>query len=174
MSSTLERLREEDIPPAADAAPAPGDDLPLTVIERQPGWRLVNLREMWRYRELLYFLTWRDVKVRYKQTVLGAAWAVLQPLATMVVFTLFLGRLPALADGEWPYPLFVFTGLLPWTFFAAAMGSASNSKSGATSSRPGPGSTPYQSMSTRSRTKAIAKSTRCAPVAPMGMSRRGK
>jgi lipopolysaccharide transport system permease protein len=121
-------LREDELSRAA-ASPAAdsGDDLPVTVIERQPGWHLVNLREMWRYRELLYFLTWRDIKVRYKQTVFGATWAILQPLATMIVFTLFLGRLPELSQGEWPYPLFVFSGLLPWTFFAAAVGSAGNS-----------------------------------------------
>jgi lipopolysaccharide transport system permease protein len=87
----------------------------------------VDLRELWRYRELLYFLTWRDVKVRYKQTVLGAAWAVLQPLATMLVFTLFLGRVSGIASTEVPYPLFVFAGLLPWTFFAHAVTASGNS-----------------------------------------------
>ena len=70
---------------------SPGS-LPVTVIERRPGWRFIDLRELWRYRELLFFLTWRNIKVRYKQTVLGAAWAVIQPLATMLVFSLFLGR----------------------------------------------------------------------------------
>jgi lipopolysaccharide transport system permease protein len=105
----------------------PSDDLPVTVIERRPGWQIVDLRELWRYRELLFFLTWRDIKVRYKQTVLGAAWAVLQPLATMVVFTLFLGRVAGISSGDTPYPLFVFAGLLPWTFFANAIGSASQS-----------------------------------------------
>src|SRR5262245_66660125 len=67
-------------------------DLPVTVIEPRSGWRLINLHELWRFRELLYFLTWRDVKVRYKQTVLGVAWAILQPLAVMSVFSRFLGR----------------------------------------------------------------------------------
>jgi len=86
------------------------------VIERRPGWRFIDLDELWRYRELLWFLTWRDIKVRYKQTVLGAAWAILQPLATMIVFSLFLGRMAG-ADME-TYPLFVFAGLLPWTFFS--------------------------------------------------------
>jgi lipopolysaccharide transport system permease protein len=95
--------------------------LAVTVIERRPGWKLFDVRELWRYRELLFFLTWRDVKVRYKQTVLGAAWAVLQPLATMIVFSLFLGRLGNMAHGEWPYPPFVFAGLLPWTFFSTAI-----------------------------------------------------
>lgn len=102
-------------------------DLPITIIERRPGWKFVDYRELWQYRELLYFLTWRDVKVRYKQTVLGAAWAVLQPFATMVVFALFLGRLGNMAAGDWPYPLFAFAGLLPWTFFATAVSQAGSS-----------------------------------------------
>src|SRR5438552_178910 len=103
------------------------DDLPLTVIERRPGWRLIDLAELWRYRELLWFLTWRDIKVRYKQTVLGGAWAILQPLATMLVFTLFLGRLASTTSDAASYPLFVFAGLLPWTSFANAIGSGGQS-----------------------------------------------
>jgi lipopolysaccharide transport system permease protein len=87
----------------------------------------VDLRELWRYRELLFFLTWRDVKVRYKQTVLGAAWAVLQPLATMAVFTVFIGNMAGASGKIQHYPLFVFAGLLPWTFFANAISSASQS-----------------------------------------------
>lgn len=98
-----------------------------TVIEPRPGWRLIDLRELWRYRELLFFLTWRDVKVRYKQTALGVAWAILQPLATMVVFTLFLGRVASTPGVGVPYPLFIFAGLLPWTFFATALASAGQS-----------------------------------------------
>jgi lipopolysaccharide transport system permease protein len=82
---------------------------------------------LWRYRELLYFLTWRDIKVRYKQTALGAAWAILQPFATMVVFSLFFGRLAEMPAGGAPYPLFVFAGLLPWFFFSNAITSASQS-----------------------------------------------
>jgi homopolymeric O-antigen transport system permease protein len=101
--------------------------LPVMVIERQSGWQIVDWGELWRYRELLFFLTWRDVKVRYKQTVLGAAWAVLQPLATMVVFSAFLGRMAAAPSASVPYPLFVFAGLLPWTFFANAISSAGQS-----------------------------------------------
>jgi len=88
---------------------------------------LIDLGELWRYRELLFFLTWRDVKVRYKQTVLGAAWAILQPLATMTVFSLFLGRAAGISSGPWPYPLFVLTGLIPWTFFSNAIASAGQS-----------------------------------------------
>ena len=84
-----EKIRQQNC-----AAPAvPEDDLPVTVIERRPGWRFIDLDELWRYRELLWFLTWRDIKVRYKQTALGAAWAIIQPLFTMLVFSLFFGRL---------------------------------------------------------------------------------
>jgi lipopolysaccharide transport system permease protein len=129
-SATDQRACDPEAAPAAapaDVPAEPADDLPVTIIERQPGWRLVNVRELWRYRELLYFLTWRDVKVRYKQTVLGAAWAVLQPLATMLVFALFLGRLAGVATPEVPYSLFVFAGLLPWTFFANAVANAGQS-----------------------------------------------
>ena len=91
--------------------------LPVTVIERKPGWQVLDLGELWRYRELLFILTWRDVKVRYKQTILGAAWAILQPLATMMVFSLFFGRVAGVSRrATVPYPLFVFAGLLPWMF----------------------------------------------------------
>jgi lipopolysaccharide transport system permease protein len=115
--------------PEGAVAPAdpPEDGPALTVIEPRPGWHFVNLAELWRFRELLYFLVWRDVKVRYKQTALGAAWAVLQPLATMAAFALFLGRVAGAADAAIPYPLFVFAGLLPWTFFSAAVTNAGNS-----------------------------------------------
>jgi lipopolysaccharide transport system permease protein len=102
-------------------------DLPVTIIEPQPGWHFINFRELWRYRELLFFLSWRDVKVRYKQTILGAAWTVLQPLATMVVFSLFFGRLAEMPTRGVKYPLFVFAGLLPWFFFSNAITSASQS-----------------------------------------------
>lgn len=100
---------------------------PITTIDPPSGWQLINARELWRYRELLYFLTWRDVKVRYKQTLLGATWAILQPVMMMVVFTIFFARLAKVPAGNLPYPLFVFAGLLPWTFFATAIASAGNS-----------------------------------------------
>jgi lipopolysaccharide transport system permease protein len=103
------------------------ETLPLTIVERQPTWRFLDLGEMWRYRELLYFLVWRDVKVRYKETVLGALWAVLQPLSTMVVFTLFMGKLLDAPTEGLPYPLFVFAGLIPWTFLSNAIGSGGQS-----------------------------------------------
>jgi lipopolysaccharide transport system permease protein len=113
--------------PETVAAPGATPNLPLTVIEPARGWRWINLRELWRYRELLYFLTWRDIKVRYKQTVLGAAWAVIQPLATMAVFTLFLGQAGLAGELPYAYSLFVFAGLLPWTYFANALASGGQS-----------------------------------------------
>src|SRR5438094_6081879 len=106
----------KDTPLDLAALPHPAqDDLPLTVIEGRRGWSFAELAELWRYRELLFFLTWRDVMVRYKQTVLGAAWAVLQPLATMFVFSVFLYRMAARPADAVDYRLFVFTGLIPWT-----------------------------------------------------------
>jgi lipopolysaccharide transport system permease protein len=98
-----------------------------TTIRPARGWGGVQWRELWNYRELFYFLTWRDIKVRYKQTALGAAWAVLQPAATMVVFSLFFGNLADVPSGDVPYPLFAFTALVPWTFLATAVAFASNS-----------------------------------------------
>jgi lipopolysaccharide transport system permease protein len=97
------------------------------VIEPVSGWKPLDPHDLWRYRELFYFLTWRDVKVRYKQTSLGAAWAVLQPLGNMILFTLLFGRLAKLPSDGIPYPLFAYAGLLPWTFFANAVGSSGNS-----------------------------------------------
>jgi lipopolysaccharide transport system permease protein len=91
------------------------------------GWTPLRLRELWEYRELLYFLVWRDIKVRYKQTVLGAAWAVIQPLLTMVVFSVFFGRLAKVPSDGIPYPIFAFAALVPWTFFANGLTQSSNS-----------------------------------------------
>jgi len=105
----------------------------VTVIEPRPGWKVLDLGELWRYRELFFFLTWRDVKVRYKQTVLGAAWAIIQPVMMMVVFSVFLGRMAKVSSGDFPYPVFVYAGLLPWTFFATAITNAGNSVVGAQS-----------------------------------------
>ena len=100
-------------------------------IEPSRGWVSLKLRELWEYRELLYFLTWRDVKVRYKQTVLGAACAIIQPLMTMVVFSLFFGNLAKIPSDGIPYPIFSYAALVPWTFFANGMGQSSNSLVGA-------------------------------------------
>ena len=111
-------------PLSGDHPPAP---LAVTVLKRRPGWQLLELGELWRYRELLYFLTLRDIKVRYKQTVLGASWAILQPLATMVVFSLFFGRIAANPSSAVSYSLFVLAGLVPWMFFSNAIAAASQS-----------------------------------------------
>lgn len=105
------------------AAPHP----PVTVIRPTRGWGSVNLREVWEHRELLAFLVWRDVKVRYKQTLLGAAWAILQPVATMVVFSLFFGRLAGVPSEGIPYPVFSLAGLVPWAFFSQGLTQAANS-----------------------------------------------
>jgi lipopolysaccharide transport system permease protein len=119
-----------DISPPDALADAPGyqvPDQPLVTIEPIRGWVALHLRDLWAYRELLYFLTWRDVKVRYKQTVLGAAWAIIQPLFTMLIFTLFFGKLAGLPSDGIPYPLFAYAGLLPWMFFSNAVTSSGNS-----------------------------------------------
>lgn len=100
---------------------------PLVVIQPSRGWKLLSLKDIWAYRELLFFLTWRDVKVRYKQTALGAAWAILQPLFMMLIFTIFFGRLAGVASSGIPYPLFALAGLVPWTFFSNAIAASGNS-----------------------------------------------
>ncbi len=96
-------------------------------IQPSKGWVSLHLRELWEYRELLYFLIWRDIKVRYKQTVLGAGWAIIQPLFTMLVFSLFFGRLAKVPSDGIPYPLFSYTALVPWTFFAQGLSQSSDS-----------------------------------------------
>ena len=137
MSDVIDTLAvDSDRRTALESAPAPPEIVRVeepsalqlvTIIERRSDWKLVDPVECYRYRELLYFLIWRDVKVRYKQTVLGASWAVLQPLATMIVFSLFIGRMVPAAAAEMPYPLYAFIGLVPWTFFATAAASAGSS-----------------------------------------------
>ncbi len=99
----------------------------VVVIRPSTGWVALNLAELWAYRELLFFLVWRDVKVRYKQTALGAAWAILQPLLSMVVFTIFFGRLAGVGSDGLPYPIFSYVGLLPWTLFSQGVNQASTS-----------------------------------------------
>ena len=96
-------------------------------IEPSKGWLSLRLKELWEYRELIYFLTWRDIKVRYKQTMLGVAWAIIQPLFTMIVFSFFFGRLAKISSDGIPYPIFSFAALVPWTFFANGLNHASNS-----------------------------------------------
>ena len=100
---------------------------PIVTIEARRSGLGLGLRELWLYRELFYFLTWRDVKVRYKQTLLGAAWAILQPVLTMIIFTLLFGRLAGIKSDGVPYPLFAYAGLLIWTFFSNAVTNSGNS-----------------------------------------------
>jgi lipopolysaccharide transport system permease protein len=107
--------------------PPPAGARPVTVIEPRRAWQTVNLAELWQYRDLFRQLVRRDVAVRYKQTLLGAAWAVLQPAMMMVVFALFFGHTGRVSSGDTPYPLFVYAGLLPWTFFATAVTAAAQS-----------------------------------------------
>jgi lipopolysaccharide transport system permease protein len=126
MSTSVEipKKVEPELSPSPAGEPATP---PETFIRPKRRWQLLNVRELWQFRELIYFLTWRDVKIRYKQTVLGAAWAVLQPAMMMVVFSIFFGHIAGVPAGDLPYPLFVYAGLLPWTFFATAVSNASNS-----------------------------------------------
>jgi len=99
----------------------------VIVIGPRHGWRELGLRELWAHKELLFFFIWRDLKVRYKQTAFGAAWAVIQPVALMLVFSVTVGRLKGVGPEGIPYPLFVFAGLVPWTLFASSLGGAANS-----------------------------------------------
>src|ERR1035437_5415397 len=101
-------------------------EVPVVLIEAQRGWPELRLREVWDYRELLYFFAWRDVKVRYRQTVIGVLWVVLQPLMTMGVFTLFFGHLAKLPSQGLPYPVFYFAALVPWGYFAQALVNCTN------------------------------------------------
>jgi lipopolysaccharide transport system permease protein len=123
-------VQEAALPEASNTAAEYGyalPDKPLIRIRPSRGWVALNLRDLWAYRELLYFLTWRDVKVRYKQTVLGVTWAVIQPLGTMLLFTLFFGKWAGMPSDGIPYPLFAFAALLPWTFFSNAVTNSGNS-----------------------------------------------
>ncbi|HVS81006.1 MAG TPA: ABC transporter permease [Pyrinomonadaceae bacterium] len=102
-------------------------DEPLVTIEPTRSWLPLNFGDLWTYRELLYFLTWRDIKVRYKQTAMGIAWVVMQPLLMTLIFTVFLGMLARVPTGGLPYPLLIFTGLLPWNLFSSGVGAATYS-----------------------------------------------
>src|ERR1700760_721191 len=107
--------------------PEPPGDLQTLTIRPPSGWASIGLKELWEYRELLYFLAWRDIKVRYKQTALGAAWAVIQPFFMMIVFSLFFGKLGGMKSDGLPYPVFVYFALLPWQLFSHALTESSNS-----------------------------------------------
>ena len=124
---SIESCPTTESPDVACQDVAEKEPLIHTRIQPARGWTALGLRELWAYRELLYFLTWRDIKVRYKQTVLGAAWAVIQPFFMMVVFSLFFGKLAGVPSDELPYPIFSFAALVPWTFFSNALTQSSNS-----------------------------------------------
>lgn len=127
MKATVDLLQNDEPMTAAALPSAPGPALAITRIGPARGWQFIDVQELWRYRELLFFLVWRDVKIRYRQTMLGVAWAVLQPLLMMVVFSIFFGKMAGLSSGDIPYPLFALAGLLPWTFFSTALTSGGNS-----------------------------------------------
>jgi lipopolysaccharide transport system permease protein len=118
-------VKEVELP--LTMSPDTVEDLHYQRLQPSEGWVSLHLGELWEYRELLYFLIWRDIKVRYKQTVLGASWAIIQPLFTMLVFSLFFGKLAKIASDGIPYPLFSYTGLVPWTFFAQGLTQSSDS-----------------------------------------------
>lgn len=122
-------VQEKIEPQPAIAAPAPSkvEHYPIIRIEPSKGWVALKLHELWEYQELLYFFIWRDIKVRYRQTVLGASWAIIQPLFSMLTFSLFFGRLARVPSDGIPYPLFAFAGLVPWAFFSHGLNQASNS-----------------------------------------------
>jgi lipopolysaccharide transport system permease protein len=119
-ASVTARAKLDDLPHSLP-------DKPLVTIQPSNPWVPLNIRDIWAFRELLAFLTWRDIKVRYKQTVLGAAWAIIQPLFTTLIFTLLFGRLAGIPSDGVPYPLFAYAGLLPWTFFSNAVSNSGNS-----------------------------------------------
>ncbi len=101
--------------------------VPVTIIRPTRGWKGIDFNELWRYRELLYFLIWRDIKVRYKQSLLGAAWAIIQPLLTMIIFTVFFGQWAGIPTDDLPQPIFYFAGILPWQFFQSGVSKAGTS-----------------------------------------------
>jgi lipopolysaccharide transport system permease protein len=111
----------------ASAAPTPYGELPFVRIQASQGWVPLKLRELSEHRELIYFLAWRDVTIRYKQTIFGATWAIIQPFLTMVAFSIFFGQLAKIPSDGIPYPIFSYTALLPWNYFATALAKSSNS-----------------------------------------------
>lgn len=125
-SETFSTAVKSEASPDSGLAPDRSESVAVT-IEAPKSWVSLQLRDLWRYRELLYFLTWRDVKVRYKQTLLGAAWAILQPLLTMLIFTLLFGRFAGIKSEGIPYPIFAYGGLLVWTFFSNSVTNSGNS-----------------------------------------------
>lgn len=128
MPVSVTTVAEPATPPAVDPPAPPEPDLPLTVIDGRTNWSWDDVRELWRFRELFFYLTLRDIKLRYKQTVLGVGWSVFQPLATITVFVVFIGILGKAAEGvQGSYTLFVIAGVVPWTFFSSGVMNAGNS-----------------------------------------------
>lgn len=125
IDSTPESFDSTALASAVDEVPGI-NDLPRR-IEPTRGWSSLGLRELWRFRELMYFFIWRDIKVRYKQTILGGAWAIIQPFCTMVIFSVFFGKLAKIPSESIPYPIFSFAALVPWTFFANGVSLSSTS-----------------------------------------------
>lgn len=134
MATLPKPVMMEENEPARPSAPEPDTpapralaEVPVLRLEPSKGWVSLQLGDVWEYRELLYFLVWRDIKVRYKQTALGAAWALMQPFFTMMVFSLFFGKLAKVPSDGIPYPVFSYAALVPWTFFAQGLSQASDS-----------------------------------------------
>jgi lipopolysaccharide transport system permease protein len=127
MTSQIECVKECGGRHAEAADSASVEEQPVLVLRPASGWQFINLRELWQFHELILQLAWRDIKVRYKQTILGVLWAVLQPALMMVVFTICFSQMARLPSGDVAYPVFVYAGLLPWTFFASAITNAGNS-----------------------------------------------
>ena len=125
-SETFSATDKSETTTDSERVPVSSETVVVT-IEPPKSWVSLRLGDLWQYRELFYFLTWRDVKVRYKQTVLGAAWAILQPLLTMLIFTLLFGRFAGIRSDGIPYPIFAYGGLLIWTFFANSVTNSGNS-----------------------------------------------
>lgn len=128
MNGSVTRMATDLRQQAAVAHPSSKtDEPPVTVVRPTVGWAKLRLGELWEFRELVFFFIWRDVKVRYKQTVLGAAWAIIQPLFTMLIFSIFFGRLANMPSDGLPYPLFALAGLVPWMFFMNGLSHGANS-----------------------------------------------
>ena len=123
MTATNKPLQKATIPPPENGT----DAKPVIRIQPTRGWTSLKLREVWDHRELTSIFIWRDIKVRYRQTVIGALWAIIQPFLTMVIFSIFFGRLAGIPSDDVPYPIFSFAALVPWTFFANSINQASNS-----------------------------------------------
>ena len=151
---------------------APGDELPHLHIEASKGLIPLKVKELWEYRELAYFLIWRDIKVRYKQTALGVMWAIIQPVMTMVVFSIFFGKLGKLPSDGIPYPIFTFTALVPWALFSNGLTQASGSLVASSNSRmhQGDESHDFVMRHRTTRQRLAAASSACSQFCPSHIS----